>query len=173
MLKKIRLDFQAILKNDPAVQNKIEAILCYPGFHALTIHRISHRLWQNKTLRLPARLLSQISRFFTGVEIHPGATIGNGVFIDHGMGIVIGETAQIEDNVQLFHGVTLGGTGKNIGKRHPTVQSNTIIGAGATLLGPITIGSNSKIGAGAVVLSDIPKNSTVVGIPPTQRIITT
>jgi len=171
MLRKIMADFRAILKNDPAVRSKMEALLCYPGFKALVLHRISHWLWSKK-LWLAARLLSQSGRFFTGIEIHPGAIIGSGVFIDHGMGIVIGETAIVGDNVVLYHGVTLGGTGKHVGKRHPEVESDVVIGAHATILGPITIGRGSKIGAGAIVLKDVPPNSTVIGVPPAQRVIT-
>lgn len=170
MFQKIRHDFKAILERDPAVRSKLEALLCYPGFHALVAHRLSHWLWQ-KRFWLIARLLSQGARFFTGTEIHPGAIIGKGVFIDHAMSVIIGETAVIEDDVTLFHGVTLGGTGKHRGKRHPTVQTNAVIGAGAIILGPVTIGTNSKVGAGAIVLKDIPPNATVVGMPPTQRII--
>jgi len=171
MLKNIKLDFNAILERDPAVKSKLEAILCYSGFHALIIHRISHKIWQHD-FKLIARILSQISRHWTGVEIHPGASIGNGIFIDHGMGIVIGETSIIEDNVTIFHGVTIGGgRGGHQGKRHPTIKSGVIIGAGSSVLGPIVIGVNSKVGAGAVVIKDIPDNSTVIGIPPSQKIM--
>lgn len=171
MLQKIKADIHAILANDPAVRNVLEALLCYPGLHALIIHRINHYFWNTLHLKLIARVSSQLVRFLTGIEIHPGAQIGNGVFIDHGMGIVIGETAIVGDNVILYHGVTLGGTGKNKGKRHPTVHSHVIVGAHAIILGPITVGEYAKVGAGAIVLKNIPAHSTVVGIPPTQRII--
>jgi len=171
MFSVIRSDYHAVLKSDPAARSRLEVLLCYAGFHALVIHRISHALWQYDCLKLLARILSHLSRFLTGIEIHPGASIGKGVFIDHGMGIVIGATAEVGDGVTIFHGVTLGGTGKHKGKRHPTVGAGVLLGTHATLLGPITIGANSKIGAGSVVLTDIPPNSTVVGIPPTQRII--
>ena len=171
MISEIRLDFRAILENDPAVHSKLETLLCYPGFHALVIHRISHRIWRHRKCKLIARTISQVSRFLTGVEIHPGASIGPGFFIDHGAGVVIGETAIVGNNVTIFHGVTLGGTGKEVGKRHPTVESGVTIGARATLLGSIVIGKNSKIGAGALVINDIPPNSTVVGMPPNQRVI--
>ncbi|MEI8103523.1 MAG: serine O-acetyltransferase [Candidatus Moraniibacteriota bacterium] len=168
MFKNIRADLNAILTNDPAARGKLEAALCYPGFHALTLHRLSHCLWEHN-FHLCARLLSQITRFFTGVEIHPGATIGKGVFIDHGMGVVIGETAEVGDNVILFHGSTLGGTGKHKGKRHPTVKAGVLIGANALILGPITLGENVKVGAGSVVIKDVPRDTTVVGVPTTQR----
>lgn len=171
MFRNIVADYQAILERDPAARNKLEALLVYPGFHALIIHRLSHWLWIYARLKLLARVLSMMARFLTGIEIHPGAVIGKGVFIDHGMGIVVGETTVIGDGVTLFHGVTLGGTGKHRGKRHPTVGAGSMIGAGAMLLGPIIVGENVKIGAGAVVLKNIPANSTVVGIPPEQRII--
>ena len=152
------------MENDPAARSKIEVFLLYPTIHALIAYRISHYLYINKLFFL-ARLISQISRFFTGIEIHPGAKIGRGLVIDHGMGVVIGETAEIGDNVLLYHGVTLGGTGKDKGKRHPTVGNNVVIGAGAKVLGPIYIGSNSKIGANSVVLNNVPEGATAVGIP--------
>lgn len=156
-------DIKAIYKNDPAAKN-IEFIL-YPGFQAVLVHKlISHPLYKLKIPFLP-RLVSQIMRFFTGVEIHPGAKIGKGIFIDHGMGIVIGETAEIGNNVTMYHQVTLGGTGKHTGKRHPTIGNNVLIGAGATILGPIKIGDDSKIGAQSVVLKDVPEGATVVGHP--------
>ncbi len=170
MIKNILADYRAILKNDPAVRGKLEALLCYPGFHALTVHRLCHRLWKWR-LYLLARLISTVVRSWTGIEIHPGAVIGNGVFIDHGMGIVIGETAIVGDGTVLFHGVTLGGTGRHTGKRHPTVGNNAVLGAGAIILGPISIGDGAKVGAGAIVLKDIPAGATVVGIPPNQRIL--
>jgi len=157
-------DIRAIFKNDPAARG-LEPIL-YPGLHAIIAHRyISHPLYSIK-LRFFARLISQITRFLTGIEIHPGAKIGKGLFIDHGMGIVIGETAEIGENCVLFHGVTLGGTGKHSGKRHPTIGSNVLIGAQATLLGPINIGNNVKIGAETVIINhNVPDNCTVVGAP--------
>lgn len=156
-------DIKAIYRNDPAVRN-IEFLL-YPGFQAITFHRFIHLLWNLKIPFFP-RLLSQISRFLTGLEIHPGATIGKGFFVDHGAGVVIGETAEIGDNCVLFHNVTLGGTGKHQGKRHPTLGSNVFVGTGATLLGPISIGDNTRVGANAfVVMRDCPPNCTVVGTP--------
>ncbi|NLX86954.1 MAG: serine O-acetyltransferase [Clostridiales bacterium] len=164
MFKQLREDIQAVFKNDPAARSVLEVLLCYPGLHALIMHRFAHRLYK-AGLFLLARIVSNINRFLTGIEIHPGARIGRRLFIDHGMGIVIGETAEIGDDVVLYHGVTLGGTGKDKGKRHPTVGSNTIIGAGAKVLGPITIGNNVKIGAGSVVLDSIPDNCTAVGCP--------
>lgn len=164
MFKQVREDIRTIFERDPAVKSYMEVILCYPGLHAVICHRMAHFLYKNK-LFLLARLLSQISRFFTGIEIHPGAVIGKRLFIDHGSGIVIGETTEIGDDVTLYQGVTLGGTGKDKGKRHPTIQHNVTIGAGAKILGPITIGHNSKIGAGAVVVRCIPPYCTAVGVP--------
>lgn len=154
----------AVKKNDPAARTTAEVILTYPGLHALFWHRFSHYLYRHR-LYLIAKMNAQFWRFITGIEIHPGATIGTGVFIDHGMGIVIGETAEIEDDVVLFHGVTLGGTGKETGKRHPTVKKGAMLSANAQILGPIIIGKDAKIGAGAVVLKDIPDGATAVGIP--------
>lgn len=151
-------------EKDPASKGYLQIILLYSGLHALIAHRLAHPLWKLKIPLLP-RFISQISRFMTGIEIHPGAAIGKGFFIDHGMGVVIGETAIIGDNVTLFQGVTLGGTGKETGKRHPTIGNNVVIGAGAKILGNITVGDNSYIGANAVVLGDVPENSTVVGVP--------
>ncbi|MBV7272145.1 serine O-acetyltransferase EpsC [Clostridium thailandense] len=162
--KSLVYDIESAMKNDPAARNPIEVFLLYPCIHAQIHHRITHFLYKKKFF-FSARLISQLSRFFTGIEIHPGAQIGKGLFIDHGMGVVIGETAEIGDNVTLYHGVTLGGTGKDKGKRHPTVGNNVIIGCGAKVLGPITIGDNVKIGANSVVLEDISSDSTVVGIP--------
>lgn len=164
LLKATLADLRIIRERDPAARNTIEILLCYPGFHALVLHRLSHRLW---TLGLPLlpRLLSQLGRAFTGVEIHPGATIGHGVFIDHGMGVVIGETAIIGNRCLLYQGVTLGGTGKAHGKRHPTLAENVVVGAGAKVLGAISVGANTRIGAGSVVLRDVQPDSTVVGIP--------
>ena len=164
MFRNLRYDLNKVMENDPAARSKIEVFLLYPTIHALIAYRISHYLYINKLFFL-ARLISQISRFFTGIEIHPGAKIGRGLVIDHGMGVVIGETAEIGDNVLLYHGVTLGGTGNDKGKRHPTVGNNVVIGAGAKVLGPIYIGSNSKIGANSVVLNNVPEGATAVGIP--------
>ncbi len=164
MFRSLRSDFKIIKERDPAARGFLEILLCYPGFQALTVHRLSHSLWKNKLL-LPARLLSQLSRLLTGVEIHPAAKIGRGVFIDHGMGVVIGETAEIGNRCLLYQGVTLGGTGKDSGKRHPTLEENVVIGAGAKVLGAIRIGTNTRVGAGSVVVKDVTANSTVVGIP--------
>ncbi len=166
MLKAIRADLAIIRERDPAARGPLEILLCYPGFQAVTLHRISHRLWRSRLpLKLPARLLSQLGRSLTGVEIHPGARIGSGVFIDHGMGVVIGETSEIGDRCLLYHGVTLGGTGKEHGKRHPTLASDVVVGAGAKVLGAITVGSNTRIGAGSVVVRNVEADCTVVGIP--------
>lgn len=154
----------AAKRNDPAVRTGVEVVLTYPGVHALFFHRISHFLYRHHWFLL-ARIHSQFWRFLTGIEIHPGAKISPGVFIDHGMGVVIGETAEVERDVVLFHGVTLGGTGKDTGKRHPTVRQGAFISANAQILGPIEIGAGSKIGAGAVVLKDIPADATAVGVP--------
>jgi serine O-acetyltransferase len=163
-VRKIRRDFQAALSMDPAATSRIEVALTYAGFHALLFYRLAHWLWKKRIPVIP-RALSQFARFLTGIEIHPGATIGSGLFIDHGMGVVIGETTEIGDNVTLFQGVTLGGTGKQRGKRHPTLGSHVVVGAGAKVLGPISIGDYVKIGANSVVLQDVPDHSTVVGIP--------
>ena len=166
MFDHIRADLAIIRERDPAARGPLEILLCYPGFQAVTLHRLSHRLWSSKfSLKLAARLLSQVSRSLTGVEIHPGATIGRGVFIDHGMGVVIGETAEVGDRCLLYQGVTLGGTGKDHGKRHPTLAENVVVGAGAKVLGAITIGANTRIGAGSVVVRNVGENCTVVGIP--------
>lgn len=164
MFKNLRYDLSRVIENDPAARSKIEVFLLYPTIHALIAYRISHFLYTKKLFFL-ARLISQIARFITGIEIHPGAKIGKGLVIDHGMGVVIGETAEIGDNVLLYHGVTLGGTGKDKGKRHPTIGDNVIIGSGAKVLGAIFIGSNAKIGANSVVLKDVPEGATAVGIP--------
>jgi serine O-acetyltransferase len=161
---KIKKDFHAALSMDPAATSKLEVTLTYAGFHALLFYRFAHGLWKRRFPFIP-RALSQLARFLTGIEIHPGATIGSGMFIDHGMGVVIGETSEIGDNVTLFQGVTLGGTGKLRGKRHPTLGSHVVVGAGAKVLGPIKIGDYVKIGANSVVLQDVPDHSTVVGIP--------
>ena len=155
---------RAYQDRDPAARSRLEIFLLYPGVHAVIFHRVSHWLWRHN-LRFLARLNSQIARHCTGIEIHPGAKIGRRLVIDHGMGIVIGETAEVGDDVLIYHGVTLGGTGKDHGKRHPTIGSNVTIGAGAKVLGPITIGNNVKIGAGSIVLKDVPDNCTVVGNP--------
>ena len=164
MFKNLRYDIKNIMKNDPAAKSFIEVLLLYPSIHSLIFYRIA-RLFYKRHLFFIARLLSQTGRFFTGIEIHPGTKIGRGLFIDHGMGVVIGETAEIGDNVTLYHGVTLGGTGKEKGKRHPTIGDGAIIGTGAKVLGPIYVGSGAKIGANAVVLKDVPAQSTAVGIP--------
>lgn len=164
MLKMFKEDIEVVFDQDPAARSYLEVILTYAGLHAIWSHRIAHVLYKKKFFFL-ARSVSQISRFFTGVEIHPGATIGRRFFIDHGMGIVIGETCEIGENVSVFQGVTLGGTGKEKGKRHPTIKDNVLIATGAKVLGSIIVGENSKIGAGSVVLKEVPPNSTVVGIP--------
>ena len=164
MLHTIRAELAAIKERDPAARSSLEILLCYPGLHALALHRLSHRLWRWR-LCLLARLISQLSRWLTGIEIHPGARIGRGVFIDHGMGVVIGETAVVGDNCLLYQGATLGGTGKVMGKRHPTLEANVVVGAGAKVLGAITVGANTRIGAGSVLLRNVAADSTVVGIP--------
>jgi len=163
-IEQIQEDIRTIYEKDPAARNMAEVIFCYPGLHALICHRICHKLNYWKIPFIP-RLISQISRFFTGIEIHPAATIGRRFFIDHGMGVVIGETAVIGDDVLIYQGVTLGGTGKDTGKRHPTISNNVVIGAGAKVLGNILIGSGCRIGAGSVVIESVPEFSTVVGIP--------
>jgi len=170
MFKDIGQDLRAVFERDPAARNRVEVILTYAGFQALMFHRIAHRLWM-MNLRLLGRVLSQFSRWITGVEIHPGAIIGHGFFIDHGMGVVIGETTEIGDFVTLFQGVTLGGTGKEKGKRHPTLGNHVVVGSGAKVLGNIRIGDFVKVGANSVVLRSVPSNSTVIGIP--GRIIKT
>lgn len=164
MLKSLFADFKIIFDRDPAARNWLEVLFCYPGLQALLMHRVAHQLWH---LGLPfvPRLISHLARFFTGIEIHPGATIGQGVFIDHGMGVVIGETAIIGDDVLIYQGVTLGGTGKESGKRHPTLGSHVVVGAGAKVLGNIQIGNHVRIGAGSVVLREVPSDCTVVGVP--------
>lgn len=164
MFSRIKEDVAIVFDRDPAARNIVEVLTCYPGIHALIIHRIAHRLWQGD-LKLIARFLSHVARFFTGIEIHPGATIGRRFFIDHGMGVVIGETAEIKDDVTIYHGVTLGGTSWRKEKRHPTIEDNVVIGSGAKILGPFTIGKNSMIGAGSVVVKAVPTDSTVVGVP--------
>jgi serine O-acetyltransferase len=164
LLARVREDINSVLERDPAARSRLEVLLCYPGLWAVWMHRVSHILWGAK-LRLPARFLSQIARFYTGVDIHPGALLGRRLFIDHATGVVIGETAIVGSDVTMYQGVTLGGTGKGHGKRHPTVCDNVFIGNNANVLGNITIGENSRVGAGSVVLSDVPPNSTVVGVP--------
>jgi serine O-acetyltransferase len=157
-------DLTTVMERDPAARSRSEVLLCYSGLHAVCLHRIAHWLWIHH-LYLWSRWLSQVGRFLTGIEIHPGAQVGRRLFIDHGMGVVIGETSIVGDDVTLYQGVTLGGTGKERGKRHPTVRDNVVVGAGAKILGNITIGKNSRIGAGSVVLRNIPDDSTVVGVP--------
>ena len=170
LVKRIAEDLHAVFERDPAATSRWEVLLAYSGFHALLAHRLSHWLWK-KNIPIIPRLVSQLARWLTGIEIHPGAQIGRGFFIDHGMGVVIGETAIIGDFVTLFQGVTLGGTGKERGKRHPTLGNHVVVGAGAKVLGNITIGDFVKIGANSVVLRSVPSNSTVIGIP--GRIIKT
>jgi serine O-acetyltransferase len=160
----IREDIGCVFERDPAATSRAMVLLCYPGLHALWAHHVQHWLWC-KHLKFPARLLSQITRFWTGVEIHPGARIGRRVFIDHGMGVVIGETSIVGDDVTLYQGVTLGGTGKEVGKRHPTLRNGVFVGNNANILGNIIIGEHSRVGAGSVVVRDVPPDSTVVGVP--------
>ncbi len=164
MFSKIRYDIRAILERDPAARNGLEVFLLYPGFHALLYHRLAHWFYKHR-MKFMARWVSQTCKFWTGIEIHPGASIGRGLFIDHGTGVVIGETAEIGDNCTIYQGVTLGGTGKDHGKRHPTLGNNVMVGAGAKVLGPFKVGDNSKIAANAVVLSEIEADSTCVGVP--------
>jgi serine O-acetyltransferase len=159
-----REDVATVLERDPAAKSRLEVFLCYSGLHAVWFYRINHWLWGHRFYLL-ARWLSQVARFLTGIEIHPGAMIGRRLFIDHGLGVVIGETAIVGDDVTLYQGVTLGGTGKEHGKRHPTIEDNVVIGGGAKVLGNITVGRNCRIGAGSVVLRNVPENSTVVGVP--------
>ncbi len=160
----LRRDIQSVFERDPAARSGLEVLFCYPGLHALWGHRLAHWLWR-RNIKLFARWLSQLTRALTGIEIHPGATIGPGFFIDHGMGVVIGETAEIGADVTIYHGVTLGGTSLNKGKRHPTIGERVVIGAGAKVLGAITVGNDSRIGANAVVVRSVPANSVVVGVP--------
>ena len=164
MFTRIREDVRSVLERDPAARSRLEVLLCYPGLWAVWYHRVSHRLWRMK-LRLLARIVSQFARLLTGVDIHPGALLGRRLFIDHATGVVIGETAIVGSDVTLYQGVTLGGTGKGHGKRHPTVCDGVFVGNNANVLGNITIGANSRVGAGSVVLTDVPPNSTVVGVP--------
>jgi len=160
----VREDITNVMEHDPAAKSRLEVLLCYSGLHAVWFYRINHWLW-NHGLFLPGRWLSQVARLLTGIEIHPGSKIGRRLFIDHGMGVVIGETSIVGDDVTLYQGVTLGGTGKEHGKRHPTLEDNVVVGGGAKILGNITIGKNCRIGAGSVVLRNVPENSTVVGVP--------
>jgi serine O-acetyltransferase len=164
LLSLIREDVANVMESDPAAKSRVEVLLCYAGLHAVWFYRVNHWLW-NHGLGLAARWLSQVARFLTGIEIHPGAKIGRRLFIDHGMGVVIGETTTVGDDVTLYQGVTLGGTGKEHGKRHPTIEDGVVVGGGAKILGNITIGKNCRIGAGSVVLRNVPDNSTVVGVP--------
>ena len=164
MFERMREDIGSIMERDPAARSRTEVVLCYPGLWAVWIYRVSHKLWRGE-MRLSARILSQIGRFLTGVDIHPGALLGRRLFIDHAMGVVIGETAIVGSDVTLYQGVTLGGTGKGHGKRHPTLCDGVFVGNNANVLGNITVGANSRIGAGSVVLDNVPPNSTVVGVP--------
>jgi serine O-acetyltransferase len=164
VLSRMREDIHSVLERDPAARSRLEVLLCYPGLWAVWLHRVSHKLWR-RNLRLPARMLSQLSRFVTGVDIHPAALLGRRLFVDHATGVVIGETAVVGSDVTLYQGVTLGGTGKGHGKRHPTLCDGVFIGNNANILGNITVGENSRVGAGSVVLDDVPPNSTVVGVP--------
>ncbi|MBP1763401.1 MAG: serine O-acetyltransferase [Firmicutes bacterium] len=164
MFKRIKKDIRVIFERDPAARSVFEVLLCYSGLHAIWMYRIAHYFYLRGWILLP-RMISNFARFLTGIEIHPGATIGEGLFIDHGSGVVIGETTEIGDNVTLYQGVTLGGTGKEKGKRHPTIGNNVVVATGAKVLGSFKVGDNSKIGAGSVVLKEVPPNSTVVGIP--------
>lgn len=164
MFKRFKEDIDSFIERDPAAKSRLEVILCYPGLHALMFYRVAHALWQ-KEFRLLGRFLSHVAKILTGIEIHPGATVGSRVFIDHGTGVVIGETAEVGDDVTLYQGVTLGGTSLEVGKRHPTLECCVIVGSGAQILGPHTIGKNARIGANAVVLEDVPAGVTMVGIP--------
>lgn len=164
MFSRIKKDIQVVFERDPAARSVFEVLFCYAGLHAIWMHRISHYFYKRGWILLP-RMISNFARFLTGIEIHPGATIGEGLFIDHGTGVVIGETTEIGNNVTLYQGVTLGGTGKEKGKRHPTIGDNVVVASGAKVLGSFKVGDNSKIGAGSVVLREVPPNSTVVGIP--------
>jgi len=164
MFKNIRDEIEAVFDRDPAAKSRFEVLLCYPGLHAIIFHRLAHALWR-RNWRVLARWLSQVSRFLTGIEIHPGARIGQRFFIDHGMGVVIGETAEIGNDVTLYQGVTLGGVSLDAGKRHPTLQDGVIVGAGAAVLGPFTVGRDARIGSNAVVLKAVPAGTTVVGVP--------
>jgi serine O-acetyltransferase len=164
MFSTLRQDIQAVFERDPAAKSLLEVLLCYPGLHAILLHRVAHFFYR-KRLFLLARLISHWNRFLTGIEIHPGAKLGKGVFIDHGLGVVIGETAEVGDNVTIYQGVTLGGTGKEKGKRHPTIGEGVVLGVGAKVLGAITVGAGARVGAGAVVIKPVPPGCTVVGVP--------
>lgn len=169
MFRMVREDIASVFERDPAAHSVWEVITCYPGLHARIFHRLAHRLWR-ANFKVLARFVSHVGRFFTGIEIHPGATIGRRFFIDHGMGVVIGETAEIGDDVTVYHGVTLGGTSLEAGKRHPTLGNRVIVGAGAKILGPITIGDDAKIGSNAVVVKDVPAGATASGVPARVRV---
>ncbi len=169
MFAKLKEDIEVVMQRDPAAKTKLEIVLCYPGLHAIWLHRIAHTMYEHGWIVLP-RLINTFSRFLTGIDIHPGAKLGRGLFIDHGMGVVIGETCEIGINVTLYQGVTLGGTGKEKGKRHPTIGDNVVVASGAKVLGSFSVGANSKIGSGSVVLQEVPANSVVVGIP--GRVVT-
>ena len=164
LFKQLKEDIAVVFDRDPAARSTFEVVTTYPGFHAMVIHRLAHKLWCMQWKWL-ARFISHLGRWLTGIEIHPGATIGRRVFIDHGMGVVVGETAEIGDDCTLYHGVTLGGTSWNKGKRHPTLMPGVVVGAGAKILGPITIGAGARVGSNAVVVKDVPANATVVGAP--------
>lgn len=164
MLKSMKTDLNTVLKKDPAARNRLEVFLTYSGFHAIRMYRFAHFMYLHN-YKLVARMVSQFARFLTGIEIHPAAKIGSGVFIDHGAGVVIGETAEVGDDCTIYQGVTLGGTGKDKGKRHPTLEKGVMVAAGAKILGPFTVGKHVKIGAGSVVLKEVPANATVVGVP--------
>ena len=164
MFDAIRRDIDAAMGRDPAARSRLEILVCYPGVHALALHRVAHRLWRAGWL-VSARFVSHVSRFLTGIEIHPAAQLGAGVFIDHGMGVVIGETAEVGDDVTLYQGVTLGGTSLKREKRHPTLEANVVVGTGAAVMGAITVGAGTRIGAGSVLVRDVPANSVVVGVP--------
>ncbi|MCC3275050.1 MULTISPECIES: serine O-acetyltransferase EpsC [unclassified Arthrobacter] len=169
LLARLREDLDAAASHDPAARGSLENLVVYSGLHAIWMHRLTHRMWARPGLRFPARVLSQLARFATGIEIHPGATVGRRFFIDHGMGVVIGETAEIGDDVMLYHGVTLGGRSLAKVKRHPTIGDGVTVGAGAKILGPVTIGANSAVGANAVVVKDAPADSIITGIPAKWR----
>ena len=164
MLKTLRRDIRSVFERDPAARSLLEVLFCYPGLHAVWFHRLAHWCWTHR-LKFLGRFLSHVNRFITGIEIHPGARLGPGLFIDHGMGVVIGETAEVGENVTIYQGVTLGGTSLEKVKRHPTIGSNVVVGSGAKVLGPFTVGDNSRIGSGSVVVKEVPPNSVVVGIP--------
>jgi serine O-acetyltransferase len=170
MLARLKEDIRCVMDRDPAARNAFEVVTCYPGLHAVLMHRFNHWLWA-RGLRWLARFLSMIARWLTGIEIHPGARIGRRFFIDHGMGVVIGETAEIGDDCTLYHGVTLGGTSWKKGKRHPTLESDVVVGAGAKILGPLRVGTGSRVGSNAVVLKDVPSGATVVGVPARMAVV--